>query len=167
MSFNSLRRQDARFPSACNCGTMVCGKGKFGTKEKARTCADWQGHSDRRALASRRARRDRCLDRVIKRQNAYSGTRYQAVGGARTEGEREITAFLRTVLYRFCLFIALACGIAALTITAAIVTNKLQDSQAWMSVMFFVAVGVAAWIAGRTASIRSPPPAARNADSEN
>jgi hypothetical protein len=54
------------------------------------------------------------------------------------------------------------CGIAALTITVAIVTNKLPDSQAWMSVVFFAAVGGATWIAGRAASIRSHPSAARD-----
>jgi hypothetical protein len=62
-------------------------------------------------------------------------------------------AFLRTVLYRFCLFIALMCGIAALTIAVAIVANKLPEPQAWMAAMFFAAVGSAAWIAGRAASI--------------
>jgi hypothetical protein len=45
------------------------------------------------------------------------------------------------------------CGIAALTITVAIVTSKLPDSQAWMAAVFFAAVGVAAGIAGRAASI--------------
>jgi hypothetical protein len=48
--------------------------------------------------------------------------------------------------------IAFMCGIAALTITVAIVANKLPDDpQAWMAAVFFVAVGVAAWIAGRAA----------------
>jgi len=41
------------------------------------------------------------------------------------------------------------CGIAALTITVAIVTNKLPDPQAWMAVVFFAAAGGAAWTAGR------------------
>ena len=45
------------------------------------------------------------------------------------------------------------CGIAALTITVAIVTSKLPDSQAWMAAVFFAAVGVAAGIAGRAANI--------------
>jgi hypothetical protein len=62
-------------------------------------------------------------------------------------------AFLRTVIYRCCLFIALTCGIAALTIAAAIVTNKLPDSQAWMAAVFFAAVGGAAWIAGSAAKV--------------
>jgi hypothetical protein len=52
--------------------------------------------------------------------------------------------------------IALMCGIAALTITVAIVANKLpEDPQAWMAAVFFAAVGGATWIAGRAAS--SPP----------
>jgi hypothetical protein len=41
------------------------------------------------------------------------------------------------------------CGIAVLTIAVAIVTNKLPDSQAWIAVVFFAAVGGAAWTAGR------------------
>lgn len=45
--------------------------------------------------------------------------------------------------------IVLICGIAALTIAVAIVTNKLPDSQAWIAVAFFAAVGGAAWTAGR------------------
>jgi hypothetical protein len=57
------------------------------------------------------------------------------------------------ILYWCCLAIALMCGIAAVTITVAIVTNKLPDSQAWMAAVFFAAVGVAAGIAGRAASI--------------
>ena len=67
------------------------------------------------------------------------------------EGEGQMIAFLRTVLYQGCLVLALMCGIAALTITVAIITNKLPDPQAWMSVVFFAAVGGAAWIAGRAA----------------
>jgi hypothetical protein len=57
------------------------------------------------------------------------------------------------ILYWCCLAIALMCGIAAVTITVAIVTNKLPDSQAWMAAVFFAAVGVAALIAGRAARI--------------
>jgi hypothetical protein len=59
--------------------------------------------------------------------------------------------FLRMVLYRCRMAIVLMCGIAALTITVAIVTNKLSDSQAWMAVAFSAAVGGAPWIAGRAA----------------
>ena len=58
-------------------------------------------------------------------------------------------AYLRTVLYVCCMVIAAMCGIAALTIAAAIVTKKLPDPQAWMAVVFFAAAGGAAWTAGR------------------
>jgi hypothetical protein len=57
-------------------------------------------------------------------------------------------AFLRMVLYRCGMAIAFICGIAALTILAAIVTNKLPNSQAWMAVASFAAVGGLAWIVG-------------------
>ncbi|SHN66218.1 hypothetical protein SAMN05444170_0875 [Bradyrhizobium erythrophlei] len=59
---------------------------------------------------------------------------------------------LREILYLCCMAITILCGIAALTITVAIVTNKLpEDPQAWMAAVFFAAVGAAAWIAGRAA----------------
>ena len=62
-------------------------------------------------------------------------------------------AFFRAVLYRCCMVIAFMCGIAALTITVAIVANKLpEDPQAWMAAVFFAAVGTAALIAGSAAS---------------
>jgi hypothetical protein len=60
-------------------------------------------------------------------------------------------AFLHTVLCGCCMVIAFTCGIAALTIAVAIVTNKLPDSQAWLAVVFFAAVCAAAWTAGRAA----------------
>jgi hypothetical protein len=61
--------------------------------------------------------------------------------------------FLRIVLYWCCMAIALMSGIAALTIAAAIITNKLPDSQAWIAAVFFAAIGCAAWIAGNAARI--------------
>jgi hypothetical protein len=70
----------------------------------------------------------------------------------RAEGEGEMIPFLRTALYWCCMAIALMSGIAAVTITAAIITNELPDSQAWMAAVFFAAVGGAAWIAGNAAS---------------
>jgi len=73
------------------------------------------------------------------------------LGRDRAEGQREMIAFLRTVLYGCCMVIALMCGMAALTITVAIVTKKLSDPQAWMAVVFFTLVGGIAWIAGRSA----------------
>jgi hypothetical protein len=60
-------------------------------------------------------------------------------------------AYLRTVLYLSCMVVVLMCGIAALTITVAIVTKKLPDPLAWMAVVFFAAAGGAAWTAGRAA----------------
>jgi hypothetical protein len=61
-----------------------------------------------------------------------------------------VTAYLRTVLYLCCRVIALMCGIAALTITVAIVTDKLPDPQAWMG-RGVTAAGGAAWTVGRAA----------------
>jgi hypothetical protein len=55
------------------------------------------------------------------------------------------------VLYWCCLAIASMCGIAACTIVAAIVTNKLSDSEAWLAAVFFAVVGGFSWLAGRTA----------------
>jgi len=75
------------FHSARNYGTTVYGKDKCGTKEKAWACSDWQGHSDRRAMASHRACGDRCLDRFVERQRAYSGTCHQTISSARAESE--------------------------------------------------------------------------------
>jgi hypothetical protein len=60
-------------------------------------------------------------------------------------------AILREVLHVLCIVIAVLCGIAAVTIAVAIATNKLSDPQAWMAVVFFVAVGAACRIAGRAA----------------
>ena len=51
----------------------------------------------------------------------------------------------------FGMTIAFVCGIAALTILTALLTNKLQDPQAWTAVVFFVAAGYVAWAVGRTA----------------
>ena len=63
-----------------------------------------------------------------------------------------MTTFLRMVLCWCCVSVALMCGLAALTITVAIVTNKLSDDpQAWMAVVFFLLVGGAAWSGGRVA----------------
>jgi hypothetical protein len=59
--------------------------------------------------------------------------------------------FLRTVLYWCCMAIALMSAMAALTITVAIVTNKLADSQAWMAAVFFIAAGGAALFAAAAA----------------
>ena len=60
-------------------------------------------------------------------------------------------AHLRMLIYGCVLAIALMCGIAALTILAAIVTHKLSDPEAWTAVVFFAVVGGFAWIVGRAA----------------
>ena len=44
---------------------------------------------------------------------------------------------------------AFVCGIAAPTILTALLTNNLQDPQAWTAVVFFVAAGCCAWAVGR------------------
>jgi len=60
-------------------------------------------------------------------------------------------ARLRMVLYRCGMAISFMCGIAALTILAALVTNKLSDSEAWIAVVFFAVVGGFSWMVGRAA----------------
>jgi len=67
------------------------------------------------------------------------------------DGEGQMIAFLRMVLYRCGMTIALICGIAALTILAALVINKLSDSEAWIAVVFFAMAGGFSWMVGRAA----------------
>jgi hypothetical protein len=51
------------------------------------------------------------------------------------------------VLYWCSIAITFICELAATTILAAILTNKLQDpSEAWMAVWLFAVVGGIAWI---------------------
>jgi uncharacterized membrane protein (DUF441 family) len=59
-------------------------------------------------------------------------------------------ARLGRILYWCALAIASLCGIAAFTILAAIITNKLSAWDAWAAV-FFAVVGGSAWLAGRAA----------------
>jgi hypothetical protein len=73
------------------------------------------------------------------------------LGTTRADGESKMMARFGKVLYWCGLAIAFICWIAALTILAAIVTDKLSDSGAWMAVVFFVAVGFSCWLVGRTA----------------
>ena len=49
--------------------------------------------------------------------------------------------------------IAVLCGIAAVTIGVAIISNKLSDPHAWLAAVFFAAIGVASWIADNAARI--------------
>jgi hypothetical protein len=58
---------------------------------------------------------------------------------------------LGSVLCWCSLAIALVCWIAALTIFTAIITGKLSDSNAWIAMMFFAAVGCVSWLVGRGA----------------
>ena len=51
----------------------------------------------------------------------------------------------------FVMTIAFVCGIAALMILTALVTDKLQDPQAWTAVVFYVTPGCCAWAVGRAA----------------
>jgi hypothetical protein len=63
---------------------------------------------------------------------------------------------LREVLHLCCMGTAYLCGIAVVAIALAIVANKLPDDpQAWMAAVFFAAIGVASWIAGRAVKSRS------------
>jgi hypothetical protein len=70
---------------------------------------------------------------------------------ARAKGESKVMARFGVVLYRCGLVIAFMCGLAALTILAAILTNKLSDSEAWIAAVSFVVVGGLSWLAGRAA----------------
>src|SRR5271169_2548396 len=70
--------------------------------------------------------------------------------GTRAEGSKMMSR-LGMVLYRCSVAIAVMCGIAALTILAALVTNKLSDSEAWIAVVFFAMVGGFSWMVGRAA----------------
>jgi len=67
-------------------------------------------------------------------------------------------ARLGTVLYWCGLVIASLCEIAALTILAAIITNRLSDPEAWTAAMFFAVVGGFSWLAGRAAKRNASPP---------
>jgi hypothetical protein len=58
-------------------------------------------------------------------------------------------ALLREAFFICCMVIAVVSEIAAATIAVAIAINKLTDSQDWLAVAFFAAIGCAAWVAGR------------------
>ena len=66
-------------------------------------------------------------------------------------GSSKMMSRLGMVLYRCGVAIALMCGIAVLTILAAIATNKSSDLGTWTAVVFFTVVGVFFWMAGRVA----------------
>jgi hypothetical protein len=55
------------------------------------------------------------------------------------------------LVYLVSLAIALMCGLAAVTISAAIVTGKLTDPETWMTAVFLAAVGCLSWLLSRAA----------------
>jgi hypothetical protein len=55
------------------------------------------------------------------------------------------------ILYWCGLAIASMCAIAAFKILAAILTNKLLDSEARIAAVSFAVVGCLSWVAGRAA----------------
>jgi hypothetical protein len=60
-------------------------------------------------------------------------------------------ARLGMVLYWCGLAIASLCEIAALTMLAMLIANKLPAPEAWMGVVFLAVVGGLVWLAGRAA----------------
>jgi hypothetical protein len=70
---------------------------------------------------------------------------------ARAEGEINMLGRFGTILSWCSLAIALVCWIAAVTIFTATITGKLSDSNAWIAMMFFAAVGCISWLFGRGA----------------
>jgi hypothetical protein len=55
------------------------------------------------------------------------------------------------IVYGVGLGISFTCGMAALTILVAMVTNKISDSGDWIAAVFFASVGGLCWLAGRAA----------------
>jgi hypothetical protein len=55
------------------------------------------------------------------------------------------------VLYWCGLAIACVCEIAAFSMLAMLLANKLSASDAWAGVVFFVVLGGLSWLAGRAA----------------
>ena len=60
-------------------------------------------------------------------------------------------ARLGMVLYWCGLAIASLCELAALTMLAMLIANKLSAPEAWMGVVFLAVVGGLTWLAGRAA----------------
>lgn len=55
------------------------------------------------------------------------------------------------VVYLISLAVTLMCGIAAITISAALVTGKLTDPEDWTTAVLIAALGVASWLLCRAA----------------
>jgi hypothetical protein len=69
----------------------------------------------------------------------------------RIEGGGKMMARFGMIVYGVGLGISFSCGMAALTILVAMVTNKISDSGDWIAAVFFAAVGGLCWLAGRAA----------------
>jgi hypothetical protein len=69
----------------------------------------------------------------------------------RIEGGSKMMARFGMIVYGVGLGISFTCGIAALTILVAMVTNKISDSGDWIAAVFFASVGGLCWLAGRAA----------------
>jgi hypothetical protein len=69
----------------------------------------------------------------------------------RIEGGSKMMARFGMIVYGVGLGISFTCGMAALTILVAMVTNKISDSGDWIAAVFFAAVGGLCWLAGRAA----------------
>jgi hypothetical protein len=127
----------------------------------------WDGATDRGQRSS--ARRERAVTRTGLKSNRAGTSAPRTLlaignldrgwlvalvwtlGTNRADGESKMMARFGMILYWCGLAIASMCAIAALTILAAILTNKLSDPEAWIGVMFFAACGGLAWLAGRAA----------------
>ena len=69
----------------------------------------------------------------------------------RIEGGSKMMARFGMIVYGVGLGISFTCGMAALTILVAMVTNKISDSGDWIAAVFFASVGGLCWLAGRAA----------------
>jgi hypothetical protein len=67
----------------------------------------------------------------------------------RIEGGSKMMARFGMIVYGVGLGISFTCGMAALTILVAMVTNKISGD--WIAAVFFAAVGGLCWLAGRAA----------------
>ena len=62
-----------------------------------------------------------------------------------------MTRLVVIILYWCSLAITLTCAIAAVTISAAIVTGKLADPEAWIAAVLFATVAGSFWLLCRAA----------------
>jgi hypothetical protein len=71
----------------------------------------------------------------------------------RAEGESKMITFFGIIIYWCGLAIVCMCMLAALTIVAAILTNKLADSGGWIAAGSFVLVVGLSWLAGSRSEV--------------